>query len=169
MAQHNSMCGAQISQGTLIPSILFHALLYHFRKYVFQPKVPWYRQASLPASWHPGAIQIELTSKKFAPIFFLFSQKNEETIGGGCVWITQITYFHPSRFFVLTKRQKVNYTSYHHYYSPAPSGGPQATKEGTNGASKSEAVHTQVQRASSSSSVMSVLHPDPSSSNSDFI
>jgi hypothetical protein len=34
------MYGMQISQGTLIPSILFYALLYHFRKYAFQLKVP---------------------------------------------------------------------------------------------------------------------------------
>jgi hypothetical protein len=53
--------------------------------------------------------------------------------------------------------------SYHHY-SPTPSGGLWATKEGTCDANESEAACTQIQRASSSSSVKSVLCPDQSTS-----
>jgi hypothetical protein len=69
--------------------------------------------------------------------------------------------------FILTQKQKINYTSYHHY-SPKPSGGLRATEEGTYDASKSEAVRTRVQRASTSSSVRSALCLDCSTSSSVF-
>jgi hypothetical protein len=49
---------------------------------------------------------------------------------------------------MLTQKQEVNYTNYHCYYSPVPSGGPRATEEGAYDASESEDVRTQVQRAS---------------------
>jgi hypothetical protein len=57
--------------------------------------------------------------------------------------------------------------SYHHYYA-APSGGLQATEGGTCDASESEGTHTWIQWASASSSIKSVLHPDPSTSSSVF-
>jgi hypothetical protein len=57
--------------------------------------------------------------------------------------------------------------SYHHY-SPTPSGGLQATEEGTCNASESEATDTRIQRASASSSVKSALRLDPSTSSSIF-
>jgi hypothetical protein len=70
--------------------------------------------------------------------------------------------------FILTQRQKVNYASYHRYYSPAPLGGPQATEQGTYNASESKAMCTQVQRASGSSLVRSTLRLDLSHSRSSF-
>jgi hypothetical protein len=56
----------------------------------------------------------------------------------------------------------------YHYYSPLPSGGLWATKEGTCDTSESEATLTQIQRASASSYVKSALHLDPSTSSSVF-
>jgi hypothetical protein len=53
----------------------------------------------------------------------------------------RITYFHPSKSFIFTQKQKVNYTSYHHY-SPASLGGLRATEEGTHDASESKATRT---------------------------
>jgi hypothetical protein len=62
----------------------------------------------------------------------------------------------------------VNHTSYHRNYSLTSSGGPWAAEEGTYDGSKSEAVRTQVQRTSASFFVRPALHPDLSSSTSDF-
>jgi hypothetical protein len=50
--------------------------------------------------------------------------------------------FHLPRPFLLTQEQKNHGVNYHHYYSPAPSGGPMATKERMCDASESEARHT---------------------------
>jgi hypothetical protein len=108
-----------------------------------------------------------LASKNFAPVSPFF-QKKEGTIRGGCVWIVRITYFHSSGSFILTQKQKVNYTSYHHYYFPVPLEGPRATEKGTYDASELEVACTRVHRASASSSVRSVLCPDLSNSSSDF-
>jgi hypothetical protein len=52
----------------------------------------------------------------------------------------------------------------YHPYSPRPSGQLWATEEGTRDARESEATHTQVPRASASSSVKSALRLDPSTS-----
>jgi hypothetical protein len=54
----------------------------------------------------------------------------------------------------------------YHDYSPMPSGGLWETEEGTCNTSESEAARTRVQRASSSSTIKSVLRPDPSTSSS---
>jgi hypothetical protein len=99
-------------------------------------------------------------------MFSLFLKK-EGTIAGGCVCIAQITCFHSSGSFILTQKQTVNHTSYHRNYSLASSGGPQAAEEGIYDGSKSEAVRTQVQRASASFFVRPALHLDLSSSTSD--
>jgi hypothetical protein len=71
--------------------------------------------------------------------YFLLSSK-EGTIGGGCIRIARITYFHSSGSFIFTK-QKVNST-YYHYYAPVSSGRSWATEEGMSDASESEAVST---------------------------
>jgi hypothetical protein len=102
-------------------------------------------QTGKPASKKFGQLD-QISIQKICTCFSFF-QKKEGTIGGGCVWIMQITYFHSSRSFMLTQKQEVNYTNYHCYYSPAPSGGPQATEEGAYDASESEDARTQVQRA----------------------
>jgi hypothetical protein len=81
--------------------------------------------------------------------------------------MNNLFFIHPD-FFVLTQKQKLNYTSYHRCYSPAPSGGLQAIEEGTYDTSESKSSRTRVQRASASWSVRSTLPSDPSSSSSDF-
>jgi hypothetical protein len=58
-------------------------------------------------------------------------------------WIMQITCFHSSGSFILTK-QMVNHTDYHWYYYLALLGGLQATEGGTHDASEFDAAHTQV-------------------------
>jgi hypothetical protein len=62
--------------------------------------------------------------------------------------MVQITFFHLSGSFLLTREQKINDVSYHHYHSPVPLGGLWAIEGRTCDASESEAAHTQVQRAS---------------------
>jgi hypothetical protein len=55
------------------------------------------------------------------PLLHLFSpflQKKEAIIGGSYVWIARITCIHSSGSSVHTQKKKVNYTSYHRYYSP---------------------------------------------------
>jgi hypothetical protein len=49
---------------------------------------------------------------------------------------------------LLTREQKINDLSYHHYYSLVPSGGLRATEGKTCDTSESEAVCTQVHKAS---------------------
>jgi hypothetical protein len=77
-----------------------------------------------------------------------------------------LIFFHLDLSY-LHKTKRINYTSYHHY-PPMPSGGLRAIEEGTYDASKSKALCTRVQRASTSSFVRSVLHPDLSTSRSVF-
>jgi hypothetical protein len=67
--------------------------------------------------------------------------------------------------FLLTQEQKINDVSYHRYYYPVPSGGMWATEGRTCDASEFEVARTRVHKASTSSSIRSTLHPDPSSSN----
>jgi hypothetical protein len=53
-----------------------------------------------------------------------------------------MTCFHSSRSFMLTQKQKVNYISYHRYYSPVSSGGPRAIEKGTYDTNEFEAMRT---------------------------
>jgi hypothetical protein len=85
-----------------------------------------------------------------------------------CLDHSNSLFFIHSDFFVLTQRQKVNYASYHRYYSPAPLRAPRATKEGTYDTSEFEATRTRVQRSFASSSVRSALRLDPSNCGSGF-
>jgi hypothetical protein len=62
----------------------------------------------------------------------------------------------------LNKRKRTTYISYHHYSTS--SGGSHATEEGMCDANDSEATHTQVQRASASSSIKPALCPELSTS-----
>jgi hypothetical protein len=70
--------------------------------------------------------------------------QRERIIRGDCVWIVQITFFHLSESFLLTREQKINDVSYHHYYSLTSSGGFRATEGRTCDASEFDAAHTQV-------------------------
>jgi hypothetical protein len=110
-----------------------------------------------------GGTQIRLPSKKICTCF-PYSQKgrmvNRRWL---CLDRANNLFFIRPNFFVLTQKQKVNYTSYRCYSSPVLKGEPWATEEGTLDTSESEAALTWAQRTSASSSARFTLHLDPSS------